>query len=132
MLILENLIYQRLLNTNMDRPVLGVIEEISVIGNNGKEEKLLARIDTGATSSSIDLNVAAILELGPITRSKIVKSASGVGKRPIVQAKIKINEMEIEDEFTLADRSHMTFPMLIGQNILTKGKFLIDPLKERE
>jgi len=40
--------------------------------------------------------------------------------------------MEIEDEFTLADRSHMTFPMLIGQNILTKGKFLIDPLKERE
>jgi len=116
----------------MDRPVLGVIEEISVIGNNGKEEKLLARIDTGATSSSIDLNVAAILELGPITRSKIVKSASGVGKRPIVQAKIKINEMEIEDEFTLADRSHMTFPMLIGQNILTKGKFLIDPLKERE
>ena len=115
-----------------ERPVLGLMEPVVVYGNNGVEEKVLARVDSGATSSSIDLNVAAKLELGPITRSKVVKSASGIGKRPIVQAKIKIGDTVIEDEFSLADRSHMTYPILIGQNILKEGKFLIDPLKKME
>ena len=113
-----------------ERPILGLTEPITVIGNNNQKEEVLARIDSGATASSIDLNVAAKLELGPITRSKVVKSASGIGKRPIVKAKIIINGMEIEEEFTLADRSHMTYPILIGQNILLEGKFLIDPMKK--
>jgi len=30
-------------------------------------------------------------------------------------------------EFSLADRGHMTYPLLVGQNILRKGNFLIDP-----
>ncbi len=115
-----------------NRPTLGLMEPVTVFGNNGTEEKVLARIDSGATSSSIDINVAAKLELGPITRSKVVKSASGIGKRPIVQAKIKIGDIVIEDEFSLADRSHMTYPLLIGQNVLKEGKFLIDPLKKME
>ena len=36
----------------------------------------------------------------------------------------------LEEEFTLADRSHMTYRILLGQNILKKGNFLIDPLKK--
>jgi hypothetical protein len=115
-----------------ERPVLGLTEPVIVYGNNEQTEEVLARVDSGATSSSIDLNVAAKLELGPITRSKVVKSASGIGKRPIVKAIISINGIKIEEEFTLADRSHMTYPILIGQNILKEGKFLIDPLKKEE
>jgi len=113
-----------------ERVILGLAEEITIIGAEGKEDRVIARIDTGATSSSIDLNLAAKLGLGPITRSKIVKSASGIKKRPIVRAKVKMNGSVIEEEFSLADRSHMTYSALIGQNILKEGNFLIDPNKQ--
>ncbi len=113
-----------------ERVILGVTEKITIIGNNNKEEEVIARIDTGATSSSIDINLALKLNLGPVTRLKVVKSASAVGKRQLIRAKIRIHGEMIEEEFTLADRAHMTYPMLIGQNILKKGNFLIDPHKK--
>ena len=113
-----------------ERKVLGFAEPVILLGNDEKEENVIARIDTGATSSSIDINLAKKLNIGPIIRSKIVKSASGIRKRPMVKAKVNLNGTLIEEEFTLADRSHLTYQMLIGQNILKKGKFLIDPLKE--
>ncbi len=110
--------------------ILGLTERVTVIGLHGKKEKVVARIDTGATSSSIDLVLAQRLHLNPSTRSKIVKSASGVKKRPVVHAKIRMDGLLIEEEFTLADRGHMTYQLLIGHNILKKGNFLIDPHKE--
>tara|TARA_Y100000310_G_scaffold155067_1_gene154547 strand:- start:1825 stop:2166 length:342 start_codon:yes stop_codon:yes gene_type:complete len=113
----------------MERVTLGLTEQVTIIGNNGEEEPVTARIDTGATASSIDSSMAKKLELKQIERFKIVKSASGTKRRPIVMIKIKMNGLVIEDEFTLADRSHMTYPLLIGQNILKKGNFLIDPNK---
>ncbi len=112
-----------------DKTILGLTEEVTVIGPQ-KKQKVIARIDTGATASSIDTALAASLNLGPITKSKIVKSASGVRKRPLVHVKIKMDGQAIEDEFNLADRAHMTYRVLIGQNILKKGNFLIDPHKE--
>jgi len=112
----------------MERPVLGLTEKIKLLGV--KQEEVMARIDSGATASSVDINLAQRLNLGPVTRKKIVKSASGVKERPMVEAEVKINNITIRAEFTLADRDHMTYPVLIGQNILKKGKFLIDPLKK--
>ena len=112
------------------RLILGLAEPVTLIGNNGTKKTVIARIDSGARISSIDTALAEELDLGPIMRLKVVKSASGTGKRPILTAKIELLGESIEDEFTLADRSHMTYVMLIGQNILKKGKFLIDPLKE--
>jgi hypothetical protein len=112
-----------------EKVILGLTEEITLIGNNGETKEIVARIDTGATASSVDIRLAAKLELGPITKTKLVKSASGVKKRPSIRAKIKLDGQIIEDEFTLADRSHMTYQVLIGQNILKNGDFLIDPKK---
>jgi hypothetical protein len=111
-----------------NRTILGLTENITIIGP--KEENLMARIDSGATASSIDTKLSEKLGLEPITKTKIVKSASGVKRRPIVIIKVKIGDQEIEGEFTLADRSHMTYQVLIGQNILKEGNFLIDPNKE--
>jgi hypothetical protein len=112
-----------------NRTILGLTEKITIIGPNGNEE-VVARIDSGATASSIDIELSDKLGLGPITRTKIVKSASGTKRRPIIIVKVKIGNKEIEEEFTLADRSHMTYPVLIGQNVLKDGDFLIDPNKE--
>ena len=112
-----------------DKVILGLIEQVTVHGSNGKEAEVLARVDTGATSSSIDYVLAGELQLGPVISSKIIKSASGIKKRPTIKVKITLKGTKIEEEFTLADRSHMTYRILLGQNILKKGNFLIDPSK---
>ncbi len=112
------------------RPVLGLIEQVIIIGNKGLHEKVVARIDTGATSSSIDERLVEKLDLGPMLRLTLVKSASGSKRRPLICVKIRIDGKLMQEEFTVADRAHMTYPLLIGQNILKKEKFLIDPLKK--
>ena len=73
--------------------------------------------------------IAGELQLGPIKRTKLVKSASGKGRIAIVPVKIKLDGRMMDDDFTIAERGHMTYPVLIGQNILKKGNFLIDPNK---
>lgn len=111
-----------------DRPILGLTEEVTFFGNNEHKEEMKVRVDSGATCSSIDKELAEKLALGPVVRDKLVKSASGVKKRPLVMVKVEIKGKVIEEEFSLADRSHMTYPALIGQNVLKEGRFLIDPL----
>ena len=112
------------------RIILGLVEPVVIFGKRNLEEKILARIDTGATASSIDFKIAQKLHLGPVLRSKTVKSASGIKRRPMIKAKIKLDGEILVAEFTLAERSHMTYPALVGQNILKLGHFLIDPQKE--
>ena len=108
-----------------DKIVIGLTEHVK-INNKDEEEELVARIDTGATKSSIDLNLASKLKLGPIIKSKMVKSAHGNRLRPIIEAEIEIRGKKIKSEFTLADRAHMKYKILVGQNILKQG-FVIDP-----
>ncbi len=111
------------------KTVVGLVEPILVEGPTGKKKEVLGRIDSGATKSSIDVNLAADLSLGPILKAKIVKSASGKSLRPVVEATIFLADKEFKTEFTIADRADLKYSILIGQNILNKG-FLIDPAKE--
>ena len=109
------------------RVVIGLAEKVIVQYHNGKKS-VIAKIDTGATKSSIDTNLAAELKLGPVIKSKLVKSAHGSKLRPVIEAAIELAGKKIKSEFTLADRAHMKYRILIGQNILKDG-FLIDPTK---
>lgn len=113
------------------KTVIGLTEPAIVIGPKNDKKEVIARIDTGATKSSIDVKLAADLSLGPIIKAKLIRSASGAGLRAVVHAKIILADKEMKTEFTLADRSHMKYAVLIGQNILKDG-FLIDPAKEAE
>lgn len=113
----------------MAQVILGLIEQVTIFGNR-TEKKVMARIDTGATSSSIDSKLVEELGLTATEKFKVVRSASGTLKRPTVNLKIKMDGLTIEEEFTLADRSHMNYPLLIGHNILKKGNFLINPHKK--
>ena len=121
------IIYSKI-TKSMKRTVVGLIEAIELISSK-KKVKTRARIDTGATRSSIDISLAAKLHLGPIVEQKTIRSAHGKTIRAVVHATIKLKGKTINETFTLADRRHMTYPVLIGQNILRKSKFLIDPLK---
>ena len=108
----------------MDKPVLGLTEVVVLLGN-GSTEKIAAKIDTGATKSSIDTDLAIRMKLGPIVETKLVKSAHGSAIRPVVHASIILAGKKFDSDFTLAERTHMKYKMLIGLNILKKG-FVVD------
>ncbi len=111
----------------MKKTIIGLVEKVILKGESVDKE-IDARIDTGAQISSIDMKLATELKLGPVTRTKKIRSANGSMVRPILEIEITIEGQNIREEFTLSNREHMTFPVLIGQNILKKG-FLIDPSK---
>lgn len=112
---------------NTNKTIIGLVEKVTVFGKD-KEKEIAARIDTGATKGSIDAKLAAELLLGPIHKHKVVRSAHGRTLRPVVKIKVNLAGREIESNVTIADRSHMKYKMLIGQDML-EG-FLIDPSKK--
>ena len=103
--------------------------------------KLKAKIDTGARSSSIHATNIQIYQKGKIERVKFqifqsksllnmntklvsytkIKSSFGETEiRPVIHLKIKIGYEVWLTEITLAQRSVLTYPMLIGRNTLNK------------
>ena len=52
--------------------LIGLIENISIGSNDRYVKEIPAKIDTGATRSSIDIKLASELNLGPVIKSKIV------------------------------------------------------------
>lgn len=110
-----------------NRTVVGLTETIKVKHDEGRHP-VIARIDTGATKSSMDILLASKMKLGPVVASKLVKSANGAHLRPMVEVGVIIEGREVKARFTLADRGHMKYKVLIGQNILKKN-FIIDPMR---
>jgi len=115
-------------NDVKNKIIVGLTEKVIIKGNNGQEKELIVRIDSGATKSSIDLTLASQLELGPVIDSKLIRSAHGSKLRPVVEVNVVIRGKTIKARFTVADRLHMHYSVLIGQNILKTG-FLIDPAR---
>ncbi len=114
----------------MHKRTIGLTTRVMIFGKRGRKE-VIARVDTGATKSSIDKALAKELDLGQAFKHTKVKSAHGVTYRPVVTAEISIAGEIMQAEFTIADREHMKYRILIGQNILKKG-FLIDATKGAE
>lgn len=109
-----------------DKTILGMAEFVTVKGSDRRKQLILpARIDTGATRSAIHTEFVKELKLGPVIKSRKVRNANGVTLRPVIEIEIIIKHKTIKEEFTVADRSHMKYPLLIGRNILQHG-FLID------
>lgn len=107
------------------RLVIGLIETVTLEDGT----TLKAKIDTGADSSSIDENILKNLGDKKIVSHKIVRSALGRHRRPTVYLEIDFQGIKFKEKFTVSDRSNMKFKVLIGQDILKKEQFLIDPTK---
>ena len=110
------------------RTIIGLVEPITLFGVGGRRLTTYAKVDTGATKSSIDSRLAAELRLGPVLKSKMVKSASGTRVRPVIKVGVILKGKEFATQFTIADRQDMKYKVLIGLNIL-KNHFIIDPKK---
>ena len=113
------------------RTVLGLTEPVIMVGPDGKQKQCIARIDTGATKSSIDIGLAREMDLGPAQGRKLVKSTNGMSFRPVMKATVLLAGNRITQEFNVADRSHLRYRVLIGQNILRLHGFIIDPVKKK-
>lgn len=119
-----------------DQPVLGHEETARLFPGN---IEIPARIDTGATTNSmygvdtevfekngeefvrftfVDHNDKAHKMTRPLVDKITVKQASGSQTRYVVEMGLCVGDYYEETRFTLADRSKMTFPILVGRNYL--------------
>ncbi|EDM65661.1 ATP-dependent Zn protease [Moritella sp. PE36] len=123
----------------IDKLIIGS-EELILLSN--LQEKYKARIDTGATTSSLNAtdiveferdgikwvrfnfsqainNETQIIE-AKVARTILIRQAnnSEPTRRPIIELPVQLGDMKMLTEFTLADRSHMTFPVLLGRTFL--------------
>lgn len=116
-----------------------------------------ARVDSGATTSSLSaFNIvrferngkkwvkfelqeddsAEVAEVeAPLVRNVLIRQASSdeVERRPVVSLTVNLGSLQQDAEFTLTDRSQMTYPMLLGREFLQDvalidvGRKLIQP-----
>ena len=112
-----------------NKRVVGLVEKVKVINpDTGKYAELYALMDSGATTSSLDLRIAANLNLS-LTKYKIVKAKTIFGDkiiRPTVKAVVEVKgEKILLDQITITDRSSLSLPMIIGRDLLY-GRFVID------
>lgn len=92
-----------------------------------QKNKYEARIDSGAKTSSIDRNIVQKLGLGPKVGQKTIKNAHGKTVRDVIRADIKIKNRTLKNvKFTIANRSKLKYPVLVGRNIIKRG-FIINP-----
>ena len=127
-----------------DKTIIGTVEDVILLPWG---VKLPARIDTGAATSSLDARNLTIKEDSMaefylpekygglklcllIVDWRTVKSAGGVKKRPVVEMEICIGSKRFRAQVNLNNRSKMTYPMLIGRNIL-KESFLVDTTRSK-
>ena len=133
----------------VDKPIIGS-EEMVLLGDQKIQVK--ARIDTGATTSS--LNATDIVEFerdgkkwirfnfnidetqppqvieAQIARTILIRQANDTEatRRPIIELPIQLGNIKALTKFTLADRSHMNFPLLLGRTFL-KDMVIVDVAK---
>lgn len=126
--------------------IIGAKERIRVLDSH--KDQVVARIDTGATTSSIHcirhwfvkkdgikhlcfliLNQNARVMMTQNYKKRKVKSSNGHSQtRYSVSIDVLIGGMIFNTEFTLTDRSHMKHKILIGRNFLS-GNFIVDVSK---
>ena len=111
-----------------ERRIIGAIEPVIVRGKRG-EVNVQARVDTGASRTTVDADIAARAGLGPVLGT--VRIRQSISKqpetRPLVDADLIIGGEEFDVAAAIADRAEMKYHVIIGMDILASGKFLVDP-----
>lgn len=122
----------RVKNTD-DVKTIKAIEEVKVIDTKGSSVKVLAKIDTGAWSSTIDISLAK--KLGLLRKNKILmtrKKLSSLGEeqRPVIALSFWLAGRKIVTRATVSDRKLLRYAVLIGR-IDLQG-YLISPTIDKE
>ncbi len=113
-----------------DRTTIGIVEEVTLRGSKG-DIRVLAKIDTGATRTSLDTDLAARAGLGPVFDRVRVRAAAAhePEERDVVDARVVIAGREFDVAVAITDRKDMRYHMIVGMDILRDSGFLVDPSK---
>ena len=116
--------------------VYGHVEKVALMPG---DIEIKARLDTGASRSSLNArNIVLVEEAGqqwvrfifddhegnlremmqPLVEMITIKQANGRQHRYVVEMGLCVGERYEKNLFTLADRSKMTYPVLVGRNFL--------------
>ncbi len=110
-----------------NRTIMPIVCSVVLIGERGQEE-VTAKVDTGASRTSVDSGLAARVGLGRVGGTVKVRAASSAQTevRPLVEARIRLVGKQFLLPVSLADRADMNYPVILGMDILSEGNFLID------
>lgn len=93
-----------------------------------KKVRVLAKIDTGAYRTAIDVALAEKLNLtGKVIHTKRVRSALGREERTVVKFPYWLKGVKINSHAFIADRSALNHDVIVGRRDLRQ--FLVDPSK---
>lgn len=130
--------------------IVGWIEKAKIPG---VEKEIKAKLDTGATTTSINADIlekpdedsesGGMIKFRftngegikqdferPIVRWVSIKSRKGADiRRPVVRMKLCVAGRWIEEEVNLAERDNFKYPVLIGRNLLKQGGLVVDSSK---
>ncbi len=103
-----------------------------ILKNNQNNWEILAKIDTGADYSSLDLTLAKKLDL--LNKKKylgnvFIKNSNGITKREMYWTEIILKNKKRKIIFNPIDRKNLTYKMIIGRADLKN--FLIKPSQEK-
>lgn len=133
----------------MDNSVIGDNVEITFpsLGNS----KITGKVDTGAsiscihaTNIQVDKNKQSVtFNSEPLSQNTItmdldgsqdvLSADGGADTRPMIKLDIVVNNTKLPGmSFNLNDRSEMDSPILIGQNVIKSGNFIIDINQEEQ
>ncbi len=110
------------------KTTVGLLENVEIRGD--KKIGVYALFDTGAARTSLDITLATKARVGPVIKTASVKNPSLKGRvsRPVVKVELIIKKKKFSVDVSLQDRSHMTFPMIVGRDVIA-GNFLVDAEK---
>ncbi len=127
-----------------DLHIIGAVARINFVGHT--DHFVPARVDTGAKTSAVwashvqlvgdqlrfclfgessEYFDGRVISTRDFTTKKIRSTNGAVERRYVVKLPININGRRIKASFTLANREHQAYPVLVGRNVL-RGKFAVD------
>lgn len=119
--------------------VFGRFESVHIMMSDNVENRLVAKVDTGADSSSlhaVDIDVTGGVLSCRIAGEKMtfsdfadrkVRSSNGIWQhRYLIELPVRIGKVIYAMKVTLNDRSGMNYDMLIGRRFLRANKLYVD------
>lgn len=141
---------QAVASSEQQTKTVGWIEKARIAG---VDREIKAKLDTGATTTSINAEilekpdedsesggmikfrftngegVKQDFELPIVRWVRIESRKADYIKRPVVRMKLCVAGQWIEEEVNLAERDDFNYPVLIGRNMLKKGNLAVDSSK---
>lgn len=98
---------------------VGYTERVVVSGGETLEHAV-AKSDTGAQRTSVDVDLAAAVGAGPLVGTTRVRSGTNRNgtKRPLVDLAVRVGGRWHTTTASVEDRSHMRHPLILGRDVL--------------